>query len=93
MTIECLFNVLVPRPHLSFEAQLVAGKFHELGPIKCMEPPTPPSDLSRAHLGKQKHDALMRYPQRIRRLNIFPANKTEVIFCSVVSYVHMDKSL
>ncbi|CAA7013292.1 unnamed protein product [Microthlaspi erraticum] len=69
----------VPRPHLSFEAQLVAGKFHELGPIKCMEPPSPPSDLSRAHLGKQKHDALMRYPQRIRRLNIFPANKTEDI--------------
>ncbi|CAN7012240.1 hypothetical protein IGI04_012606 [Brassica rapa subsp. trilocularis] len=67
----------VPRPHLSFEAQLVAGKFHELRPIKCMEPPSPPSDLSRENIGKQKHDALMRYPQRIRRLNIFPANKTE----------------
>ncbi|CAN8270752.1 unnamed protein product [Cochlearia groenlandica] len=67
----------VPRPHLSFEAQLVAGKFHELLPIKCMEPPIQPSDLSRACSGKQKHDALMRYPQRIHRLNIFPANKIE----------------
>lgn len=71
--------MLVPRPHLSFEAQLVAGKFHELRPIKCMEPPSPPSDLSRESIGKQKHDALMRYPQRIRRLNIFPATKTEVM--------------
>ncbi|CAD5318429.1 unnamed protein product [Arabidopsis thaliana] len=67
----------VPRPHLSFEAQLVAGKFHELRPIKCMEQPSPPSDHSRAYSGKQKHDALTRYPQRIRRLNIFPANKME----------------
>lgn len=85
MTISCMFNVLVPRPHLSFEAQLVAGKFHELRPIKCMEQPSPPSDHSRAYSGKQKHDALTRYPQRIRRLNIFPANKMEVIFWFVMS--------
>ncbi|KAK9939544.1 hypothetical protein M0R45_016236 [Rubus argutus] len=46
----------VPRPHLSFEAQLVNGNIT---------------------YGKQKHDAESIYPQRIRRLNIFPANKTE----------------
>jgi len=85
LTISCIFNVLVPRPHLSFEAQLVAGKFHELRPIKCMEQPSPPSDHSRAYSGKQKHDALTRYPQRIRRLNIFPANKMEVIFWFLMS--------
>ncbi|KAF8087926.1 hypothetical protein N665_0560s0004 [Sinapis alba] len=65
-------------------AELVAGKFHELLPIKCMEPPSPPSVLSRAYIGKQKHDALMRYPLRIRRLNIFPANKTELVGRSVL---------
>ncbi|XP_010521542.1 PREDICTED: nuclear cap-binding protein subunit 1 [Tarenaya hassleriana] len=67
----------VPRPHLSFEAQLVAGKSHELGPIKCPEQPAPPAKLSRIITGEQKHEAEMRYPQRIRRLNIFPAGKTE----------------
>lgn len=84
-------HCLVPRPHLWFEAQLVAGKFHELRPIKCMEQPSPPSDLSRTYSGKQKHDALMRYPQRIRRLNIFPASKMEVIIRFVIS-VHLDRT-
>ncbi|KAK3042646.1 hypothetical protein RJ639_000898 [Escallonia herrerae] len=67
----------VPRPHLSFEAQLVAGKSHDLGPISCPEQPDPPAGLSGATLGRQKHDAELKYPQRIRRLNIFPANKIE----------------
>ncbi|KAH7511337.1 hypothetical protein FEM48_ZijujUnG0024500 [Ziziphus jujuba var. spinosa] len=67
----------VPRPHLSFEAQLVAGKSHEFGPINCPDQPTQPSTNSAISYGKQKHEAELRYPQRIRRLNIFPASKTE----------------
>lgn len=67
----------VPRPHLSFEAQLVAGKSHDFGPLSCPELPDPPSTLSGITCGKQKHDAELKYPQRIRRLNIFPANKIE----------------
>ena len=70
--------MLVPRPHLSFEAQLVAGKSHEFGPISCPEQPDMPSTTSAVAYGKQKHDAELKYPQRTRRLNIFPASKTEV---------------
>ena len=69
----------MPRPHLSFEAQLVAGKSHELGAINCPDQPDPSSSTSGISNGKQKHDAELRYPQRIRRLNIFPASKTEVV--------------
>ncbi|XP_021819778.1 protein AATF-like isoform X1 [Prunus avium] len=68
----------VPRPHLSFEAQLVDGKSHEFGPISCPDQPDPPSTISSITCGKQKHDAELIYPQRIRRLNIFPASKTEM---------------
>ncbi|KAE9588846.1 putative nuclear cap-binding protein subunit 1 [Lupinus albus] len=67
----------VPRPHLSFEAQLVAGKSHELGPISCPSLPNPPSVPSGIANGKQKHEAELKYPQRIHRLNIFPPSKTE----------------
>ncbi|KAJ6670767.1 CAP BINDING PROTEIN [Salix viminalis] len=67
----------VPRPHLSFEAQLVAGKSHEFGPINAPEQPEPLSEGSGLLYGKQKHNAELKYPQRIRRLNIFPASKTE----------------
>ncbi|CAK9165650.1 unnamed protein product [Ilex paraguariensis] len=67
----------VPRPHLSFEAQLVAGKSHDFGPISCPEQPGQPAALSGITYGRQKHDAELIYPQRIHRLNIFPANKTE----------------
>ncbi|KAL6975042.1 Nucleic acid dioxygenase ALKBH1 [Sarracenia purpurea var. burkii] len=67
----------VPRPHLSFEAQLVAGKSHDLGPISCPEQPELPAMLSAISYGKQKHEAELKYPQRIHRLNIFPASKTE----------------
>ncbi|PQP91876.1 hypothetical protein Pyn_27424 [Prunus yedoensis var. nudiflora] len=38
--------VSVPRPHLPFEAQLVAGKSHEFGPISCPDQPDPPSTIS-----------------------------------------------
>ncbi|KAI3419092.1 MIF4G domain-containing protein [Psidium guajava] len=67
----------VPRPHLSFEAQLVAGKSHDFGPVSCPPQPDLPSTLSVITCGKQKHDAELMYPQRIRRLNIFPEDKTE----------------
>ncbi|KAF5447723.1 hypothetical protein F2P56_033252 [Juglans regia] len=67
----------VPRPHLSFEAQLVSGKSHEFGPISCPEQLHSPSTLSGITHGKQKHEAELKYPQRIRRLNIFPASKAE----------------
>lgn len=73
------YHLVVPRPHLSFEAQLVAGKSHEFGPISCPDQPDPPSTISSITCGKQKHDAELIYPQRIRRLNIFPASKTEVL--------------
>ncbi|CAK9168712.1 unnamed protein product, partial [Ilex paraguariensis] len=68
-----------PRPHLSFEAQLVAGKSHDFGPISCPEQPGQPAALSGITYGRQKHDAELIYPQRIHRLNIFPANKTELV--------------
>ncbi|KAK6923523.1 MIF4G-like, type 2 [Dillenia turbinata] len=67
----------VPRPHLSFEARLVAGKSHDIGPISCPQQPHLPSTLSEITLGKEKHEAESKYPQRIHRLNIFPANKIE----------------
>lgn len=67
----------VPRPHLSFEAQLVSGKSHEFGPISCPVQPHSPSTLSGINYGRQKHEAELKYPQRIRRLNIFPASKFE----------------
>ncbi|XP_057948068.1 nuclear cap-binding protein subunit 1 [Malania oleifera] len=67
----------VPRPHLSFEPQLVAGKSHDFGPISCPEQPNLPATLSGITFGIQKHDAELKYPQRLRRLNIFPANKFE----------------
>ncbi|KAH7857015.1 hypothetical protein Vadar_008086 [Vaccinium darrowii] len=38
--------ILVPRPNLSFEAQLIAGKSHDLGSISCPEQPNPPAVLS-----------------------------------------------
>ncbi|KAK4723302.1 hypothetical protein R3W88_026081 [Solanum pinnatisectum] len=67
----------VPRLHLSFEAQLVAGKSHDLSPVSCPEQPGPPGALSGIAFGRKKHEAELKYPQRIRRLNIFPSNKTE----------------
>ncbi|PIN12221.1 Nuclear cap-binding complex, subunit NCBP1/CBP80 [Handroanthus impetiginosus] len=67
----------VPRPHLSFEPQLVAGKSHDFGPLNCPELPDPPASVTGIAYGKQKHEAELKYPQRIRRLHIFPASKTE----------------
>ncbi|GKV16575.1 hypothetical protein SLEP1_g27197 [Rubroshorea leprosula] len=67
----------VPRPHLSFEAQLVAGKSHEFGAISCPELPDAPSTLSEMTYGEQRHIAELRYPQRLHRLNIFHTSKTE----------------
>ncbi|KAL0443137.1 UNVERIFIED_CONTAM: Nuclear cap-binding protein subunit [Sesamum latifolium] len=72
----------VPRPHLSFEPQLVAGKSHDFGPLNCPELPAPPTVVTGIAYGKQKHEAELKYPQRIRRLNIFPATKTECLLKS-----------
>ncbi|MFS7984951.1 putative nuclear cap-binding protein subunit 1 [Helianthus anomalus] len=67
----------VPRPHLLYEAQLVAGKSHDFGPIVCQEQPDNPVELSRINFGRQRHEAELKYPQRIRRLNVFSASKIE----------------
>ncbi|CAI9259706.1 unnamed protein product [Lactuca saligna] len=67
----------VPRPHLLYEAQLVAGKSHDFGGISCPEQPDTPEALTEVSFGRQKHEAELKYPQRIRRLNIFSASKTE----------------
>ncbi|GLU19292.1 hypothetical protein SLE2022_355520 [Rubroshorea leprosula] len=83
----------VPRPHLSFEAQLVAGKSHELGPISCPELPDPPAALSEITYGEQRYIAGLKYPQRLCRFNIFPASKTEdlqPIDCFVVEEYLLD---
>ncbi|KAI5673752.1 hypothetical protein M9H77_14116 [Catharanthus roseus] len=69
----------VPRPHLFFEAQLVAGKSHEFGPLSCPEPPNSSGATSGIAYGRQRHESELKYPQRIRRLNIFPSSKTEDI--------------
>ncbi|CAI0546745.1 unnamed protein product [Linum tenue] len=68
-----------PRPHLAFEAQLVGGKAHEFGPINAPEQPEPLSQFSGITYGREKHNAELRYPQRIRRLYIFPTGKSEVV--------------
>ncbi|KAL4554242.1 hypothetical protein LXL04_039642 [Taraxacum kok-saghyz] len=67
----------VPRPHLQYEAQLVAGKSHDFGSITCPELPDTHVALTGVGFGRQKHEAELQYPQRIRRLNIFSASKTE----------------
>ncbi|OEL27879.1 Nuclear cap-binding protein subunit 1 [Dichanthelium oligosanthes] len=68
----------VPKPHLSFEAQLVAGKSHRLSPISC-PPPNLSQTSSEILKGQEKHEADLKYPQRLRRLHIFPTNKAEVM--------------
>lgn len=68
----------VSKPHLPFEAELVAGKSHRLSPISC-PPPTPSQSSSEMLKGQEKHEADMKYPQRLRRLHIFPTNKAEVL--------------
>lgn len=50
-----------------------------MAPVSCPEQPGPSGVLSGIAFGRQKHEAELKYPQRIRRLNIFPSNKTEVI--------------
>jgi hypothetical protein len=75
-------SLAVPKPHLPFEAQLVAGKSHRLSPISC-PPPTPSQSSSEMLKGQEKHEADMKYPQRLRRLHIFPMNKAEVL-CKLI---------
>ncbi|KAH9328452.1 hypothetical protein KI387_000560, partial [Taxus chinensis] len=68
----------VPRPYLgSFEPRLAMGKGHEFRPVTCPEQPDNPSMSSDTTIGRQRHEAELKYPQRIRRLHIFPVSKTE----------------
>ncbi|XP_077218182.1 ARM repeat superfamily protein isoform X2 [Tasmannia lanceolata] len=67
----------VPKPYLLFEAQLVAGKSHDFGSLSCPKQPDPPSSLSDITIGKQKHEAELKYPLRLHRLNLFPASNAE----------------
>ncbi|CDP13572.1 unnamed protein product [Coffea canephora] len=67
----------VPRPHLCFEPQLVAGKSHDFGPITCPEQPNPSAATFGVSYGRQRNEAELKYPQRIQRLNIFSASKAE----------------
>ncbi|XP_027061406.1 nuclear cap-binding protein subunit 1 isoform X1 [Coffea arabica] len=67
----------VPRPHLCFEPQLVAGKSHDFGPITCPEQPNPSAATFGISCGRQRNVAELKYPQRIQRLNIFSASKAE----------------
>ncbi|KAK9146885.1 hypothetical protein Sjap_006788 [Stephania japonica] len=69
----------VPRPHLLFEAQLVAGKSYNFEPISCPDVPEPPLSHSGIDCDRQKHAAELNYPRRLCRLNIFPASKTEAL--------------
>ncbi|KAJ3683742.1 hypothetical protein LUZ60_013969 [Juncus effusus] len=68
--------ISVPRPQLSFEAQLVAGKSHNLSPINCADQRIISSN-PKISKGQEKHEAGLQYPQRLRRLSIFPSNKAE----------------
>lgn len=67
----------VPRPHLAFEARLVTGKSYDFGPVTCPEQPVAPSTISDVTAGRQRQEAELKYPQRIRRLQLFPLSKTE----------------
>ncbi|KAG2540792.1 hypothetical protein PVAP13_9NG582600 [Panicum virgatum] len=66
----------IPKPHLPFEAQLVAGKSHRLSLISC-PPPNLTLTSSEILRGQEKHEADLKYPQRLRRLHIFPTNQAE----------------
>ncbi|WOK93579.1 ABH1 [Canna indica] len=67
----------VPRPHLSFEEQLVSGKSYSLSPVSCPKQTT--SSHSTIGRERENYEAKLKYPQRLRRLHIFPPSKTENI--------------
>ncbi|KAG6532911.1 hypothetical protein ZIOFF_006770 [Zingiber officinale] len=71
----CSILFAVPRPHLSFEEQLVTGKSYSLPHISCpKQSATSQSTISRE---KDNYEVKLKYPQRLRRLHIFPSSKTE----------------
>ncbi|KAI3729335.1 hypothetical protein L6452_17991 [Arctium lappa] len=49
--IFALYMLTVPRPHLLYEAQLVGGKSHDIGPMSCPEQPDIPGELSEVSFG------------------------------------------
>eukprot|EP01018_Ginkgo_biloba_P038789 Gb_40301 [translate_table: standard] len=72
----------VPRPHIAFEDRLGLGKSHGFGTLTCPEKParlpSRASDVTMdVTMGRQRHEAELKYPKRIRRFQIFPASKTE----------------
>ncbi|KAH0470590.1 hypothetical protein IEQ34_000313 [Dendrobium chrysotoxum] len=67
----------VPRPYLQFEAQLVAGKAYTLSPINCPHQSAVSPMRSTISIEREKHEAELKYPRRLQRLNIFPSNKVE----------------
>ncbi|XP_078160331.1 ARM repeat superfamily protein [Carex rostrata] len=71
--------VSVPQPHLPFEAQLVAGQSHSLSPINCpLQLLSSPSNPKNSR-GQERHEAMLKFPQRLCRLSIFPSNKNEIM--------------
>eukprot|EP00249_Psilotum_nudum_P022539 c28555_g2_i4 orf=271-2889(+) len=67
----------VPRPHLAFEARLATCQGFEFGQLICPESPELPSTGSEVEFGKQRQEAEQKYPQRMRRIHIFPPSKTD----------------
>ncbi|KAJ7559574.1 hypothetical protein O6H91_04G091800 [Diphasiastrum complanatum] len=67
----------VPRPHLSFEARLVTAETHDLGSLVCPDTPSFDSITTAIAFGRQWQEAEEKYPQRMRRLHIFPSSKSE----------------
>eukprot|EP00250_Pteridium_aquilinum_P015137 c22401_g1_i1 orf=764-3292(-) len=77
----------VPRPHLAFEAKLVTCQTHNFGSVTCPDPPQAPDRNTASAFGKQRHEAEQRFPQRIRRLQIFPSAKTDECMTPVDRFV------
>lgn len=75
---DAIFFSSVPRPYLLFEAQLVAGKAYKVSPINLPDQSSVSSMRSTISIEREKHEAELKYPRRLHRLNIFPSNKVEV---------------
>ncbi|KAH7278662.1 hypothetical protein KP509_38G051300 [Ceratopteris richardii] len=77
----------VPRPHLAFEAKLVTCQTHDFGPVTCPYPPEGADESQTSSFGRQHHEAEQKFPQRLRRLSIFPPAKTDECMAPVDRFV------